>query len=441
MSSAPFAAESRRRQPDSEQFGMELMRNGRKRVVITGLGVVSPLGNKDEFWDAIAAGKSGIRKLQNIEADHLNVRIGAEVLGFDSSRYIPPKQARRMGRATQFAIVAAVMAVEDAGLTIDKMSDLGNRVATVIGSTLGSYEVGESGIKVWRDSGYKRANPMSIVNALPNMPGHYVSKMMNAVGPLITPSVACATGIQAVGEASDLIQLGKCDMAIAGAIDAVMFDYILAGFSATRALTREYNDAPEQASRPFDANRSGFVLGEGGAVFIMESLESALSRDAKIYAEMLGYAASSDAYHVAAPDPEGGGAKRSMQWALEDAKIPADEIEYINAHGSSTQANDAIETAAVKQVFGECAYKIPVTSTKSMIGHTMAGCGSLELTACLMTLEREILHPTVNYETPDPDCDLDYVPNVARDVPGIRILMSNSFGLGGQNASVVLRRV
>ncbi len=420
---------------------MELMRNGRKRVVITGLGVVSPLGNKDEFWDAIAAGRSGIRKLQNIETDHINVKIGAEVLGFDSSRYIPPKQARRMGRAAQFAIVAAVMAVEDAGLTIDIGSDMGNRVATVIGSTLGSYEVGEAGIKVWRDSGYRRANPMSIVNALPNMPGHYVSKMMKAVGPLVTPSVACATGIQAVGEASDLIQLGKCDMAIAGAIDAVMFDYILAGFSATRALTREYNDAPEQASRPFDANRSGFVLGEGGAVFIMESLESALSRDAKIYAEILGYAASSDAYHVAAPDPEGGGAKRSMQWALDDAKVPASEIEYINAHGSSTQANDAIESAAVKQVFGEYAYSIPVTSTKSMIGHAMAGCGSLELSACLMTLERELLHPTVNYETPDPACDLDYVPNMARDVPGIRTLMSNSFGLGGQNASVVLRRV
>lgn len=420
---------------------MELMRNGRKRVVITGLGVVSPLGNKDEFWDAIAAGRSGIRKLQNIETDHINVKIGAEVLGFDSSRYIPPKQARRMGRATQFAIVAAVMAVEDAGLTIDKVSELGHRVATIIGSTLGSYEVGEAGIKVWRDSGYRRANPMSIVNALPNMPGHYVSKMMKAVGPLVTPSVACATGIQAVGEASDLIQLGKCDMAIAGAIDAVMFDYILAGFSATRALTREYNDAPEQASRPFDANRSGFVLGEGGAVFIMESLESALSRDAKIYAEILGYAASSDAYHVAAPDPEGGGAKRSMQWALDDAKVPASEIEYINAHGSSTQANDAIESAAVKQVFGEYAYSIPVTSTKSMIGHAMAGCGSLELSACLMTLERELLHPTVNYETPDPACDLDYVPNTARDVPGIRTLMSNSFGLGGQNASVVLRRV
>ena len=414
---------------------MELMRNGRKRVVISGLGVVSPLGEKDEFWDNIEAGKSGIRKLQNIEAEHLNVRIGAEVLGFDSSRYIPPKQARRMGRATQFAIAAAVMAVEDAGLSIDEVSENGQRVATIIGTTLGSYEVGESGIRDWRDSGYKRANPMSIVNALPNMPGHYVSKMMNAVGPLVTPSVACATGIQAVGEASDLIRLGKSDMVIAGAVDAVMFDYILAGFSATRALTRQHNDTPEQASRPFDADRSGFVLGEGGAVFIVESLEQARQRDAKIYAEVLGYAASSDAYHVAAPDPAGGGAKRAMQWTLDDAKVHPSEVEYINAHGSSTVANDAIETAAVKHVFGEAAYNIPVTSTKGMIGHAMAGCGSLEIAACLMTLEREVLHPTVNYDRPDPACDLDYVPNVARPVPGIRTVMSNSFGLGGQNAS------
>lgn len=420
---------------------MELTRNGRKRVVITGLGVVSPLGHKAEFWDAIAAGKSGICKLQNIETDHLNVKIGAEIRDFDSSDYIPPKQARRMGRATQFAIVAAIMAVQDAGLTVEMVSEIGHRVATIIGTTLGSYEVGESGIRVWRNSGYKRANPMSIVNALPNMPGHYVSKMMKAVGPLVSPTVACATGIQAVGEASDLIQLGKCDVAIAGAVDAVMFDYILAGFSATRALTREYNDAPEQASRPFDADRSGFVLGEGGAVFIIESLERAAARGARVYAEILGYAASSDAYHVAAPDPDGGGAKRSMQWALDDARVDPSAVEYINAHGSSTQANDAIETAAVKHVFGEGAYQIPVTSTKSMIGHAMAGCGSLEISACLMTLEREILHPTVNYESPDPACDLDYVPNVARDAPGIRTIMSNSFGLGGQNASIILRKI
>ncbi len=420
---------------------MELRRQGRKRVVITGLGVVSPLGAKDAFWDAIAEGKSGIRRLTNIETEHLNVKIGGEILGFDSSAYIPPKQARRMGRATQFAIVAATQAVEDAGLTIEAMEEAGERVGTIIGTTLGSYEVGESGIRVWRESGYKRANPMSIVNALPNMPAHYVSKLMKALGPLITPSVACATGIQAIGEAVDLIQLGKCDRVIAGALDAVMFDYILAGFSATRALTREYNDAPERASRPFDADRSGFVLGEGGAVFIVESLEAALERDAPIYAESLGYAASSDAYHVAAPDPNGGGAKRAMQWTLDDARVNPDEIEYINAHGSSTQANDAIETAAIKHVFGEAAYQIPVSSTKSMIGHAMAGCGSLELAACLMTLARDTLHPTVNYEKPDPACDLDYVPNAARHVPGITTVMSNSFGLGGQNASLVLRKL
>ncbi len=420
---------------------MQLTQEGRKRVVISGLGVVSPLGDKTAYWDALERGQSGIRKLQNIDAEHLDVRIGAEVLGFDSSAYIARKEARRMGRASQFAIVAAMQAVEDAGLSADDVAENGERVATIIGSTLGSYEVGEAGIGAWRKSGYRHANPMSIVNALPNMPAHYVSKLLRALGPLITPSVACATGVQAVGEARDLIQLGKCDVAIAGAVDAVMFDYILAGFSATRALTRDFNDAPAQASRPFDADRTGFVLGEGGAIFIVESLAHALERDAEIYAEILGYAASSDAYHVAAPDPAGGGAKRAMRWALADAGVNGDEIEYINAHGSSTPANDAIETSAIKEVFGEAAYAIPVSSTKSMIGHAMAGCGSLELAACLMSFEREALHPTINYQRPDPDCDLDYVPNEARPAPGIQTIMSNSFGLGGQNASIVARKL
>ena len=420
---------------------MQLTRHKRKRVVITGMGVVSPLGGKDDFWAAVKAGKSGIRRLQNIETGHLDVQIGAEVLDFDSSDYIAPKEARRMGRASQFAMVASAQAIEDAGLSIETMPEFGHRVATVIGTTLGSYEVGEAGIRVWKQSEYRRANPMSIINALPNMPAHYVSRMTGAVGPLITSSVACATGIQAVGEATDLIQLGKCDMAIAGAIDAVVLDYILAGFSATRALTRDYNDAPQEASRPFDARRSGFVLGEGGAVFIVESLEHALERDAPIYAEVLGYASSSDAWHVAAPNPEGAGAQRAMQWALDDAKVNHREIEYINAHGSSTPANDIIETLAIKHVFGEDAYHIPVSSTKSMIGHAMAGCGSLELSACLMTLRHGVIHPTINYQIPDPKCDLDYVPNIARDAAGIRTVMSNSFGLGGQNASIVVRNV
>ena len=420
---------------------MQLMRNNHKRVVITGVGLVSPLGDKQEFWNAIKEGQSAIRQLQNIEIEHLDVKIGAEVLGFDSSGYIPPKEARRMGRSSQFAVVAAHQAVEDAGLSVEKIQEIGERVGTIIGTTLGSYEVGEAGIHTWKESGYKRANPTSIINALPNMPSHYVSKIMGAVGPLITPSVACATGIQAVGEAKDLIQLGKCDLVIAGAIDAVMFDYILAGFNATRAMTKDFNDAPDQASRPFDANRSGFVLGEGGAVFIIESLEHALERDAHIYAEIRGYASSSDAYHVAIPNPDGSGARRAMQWALDDAHVNAEDIEYINAHGTSTQPNDYIETLAIKHVFGESAYNIPVSSTKSMVGHAMAGCGALELSACLMTLQDKVLHPTINYETPDPKCDLDYVPNVARDVPDIEMAMSNSFGLGGQNASIVVQSI
>lgn len=420
---------------------MQLTRNDRKRVVITGVGVVSPLGDKSSFWDSIKNGESGIRKLQNIDIDHVDVKIGAEVLNFDSSAYISPKEARRMGRASQFAVVAALQALEDANFSVDDISSIGERVGTIIGTTLGSYEIGATGIHSWRESNYKRANPTSIINALPNMPSHFVSRITGAVGPLITPSVACATGIQAVGEAKDLIQLGKCDVVIAGAIDAVMLDYILAGFNATRAMTNSHNDSPHLASRPFDADRSGFVLGEGGAVFIIESLESALQRNATIYAEVRGYASSSDAYHVAAPEPTGAGARRAMQWALDDASVNTEDIEYINAHGTSTQANDYIETLAIKHVFGEHAYNIPVSSTKSMIGHAMAGCGALELSACLMTLQDKVLHPTINYETPDPECDLDYVPNIARQVPDITTVMSNSFGLGGQNASIVVQSI
>jgi 3-oxoacyl-[acyl-carrier-protein] synthase II len=420
---------------------MELTQNSLKRVVITGVGLVSPLGHKEAFWDAIKKGQSAIRKLQNIETDHLGVKIGAEVLNFDSSDYLSPKEARRMGRSSQFAVVAANRAVEDAGFSLEEIKAIGERVGTIVGTTLGSYEIGVIGISNWKESGYKRANPTSVINALPNMPSHYVSKIMGAVGPLITPSVACATGIQAVGEAKDLIQLGKCDVVIAGAIDAVMFDYILAGFHATRAMTKDFNDTPSLASRPFDANRSGFVLGEGGAIFIVESLEHAMKRDAKVYAEVLGYASSSDAYHVAAPNPDGSGARRAMAWALDDAHVNSEDIEYINAHGTSTQVNDAIETLAIKHVFGESAYNIPVSSTKSMIGHAMAGCGALELSACLMTLQDKILHPTINYETADPNCDLDYVPNVAREVPNISTVMSNSFGLGGQNASIVVQSI
>lgn len=420
---------------------MELLRNNRRRVVITGIGVISALGAKQAFWNALKAGKSGIKRLQNIETDHLAVKIGGEVRDFDSTQYIPPKEARRMGRTTQFAIVAAHRAVEDAGLTPDDIRANGERVGTVIGTTLGSYEIGEESIRNWKESGFKRATPTGLINALPNMPSHYVSRIMGALGPLITPSVACATGSQAIGEATDLITLGKCDMVIAGGVDSVMFDYIIAGYNAMRALTTEYNDNPEESSRPFDANRSGFVLGEGAAIYVIESLESALKRNANIQAEILGYATSADAYHVAAPDPDGAGARRAMQWALKDAHISSEDVDYVNAHGTSTPANDSIETLAIKHVFGERAYNLPISSTKSMIGHAMSACGALELTACVMSLQDKVIHPTINYETPDPECDLDYVPNDARDVPNIKIAMSNSFGLGGQNAAIVVGRI
>ena len=420
---------------------MELLRNGRPRVVITGMGTVTPLGSLQSFWNNLKNGRSGIRRLENTNTDDVAVKIGGEVRDFDPTQYINAKEARRMGRASHFAIAASKMAVEDAGYTPEGMAEEGERTATIIGTTMGCYEISAESVYKFKSTGNKRANPTAIINSLPNMPAHYVSKLMGAVGPLITPSVACATGVQALGEASDLIKFGRIDMAIAGGLEAMIQDYILAGFDAMRAMTTEYNDAPEKASRPFDANRSGFVLGEGCAVFIVESLAHALQRGARIYAEILGYGTSSDAYHVAAQNPEGEGAARAMRWALEDAHVNTEDIDYINAHGTSTPMNDVVETLAIKKVFGETAYNIPVSSTKSMIGHAMAACGAIELAACTMSLHDKTLHPTINYETPDPDCDLDYVPNEARQVPNLKRVMSNSFGLGGQNASMVLQAI
>jgi 3-oxoacyl-(acyl-carrier-protein) synthase len=290
----------------------------------------------------------------------------------------------------------------------------------------------------YKTSGFVKPNPLSLINSLPNMPAHYVSKFFRALGPLNAPSTACAAGTQSVGEASELIRNGRSDMVITGGVEAVLQDYAIAGFDAMQALASEYNDNPAAASRPFDANRSGFVFSEGCGIVIIESLAHALKRGAKIYAEVLGHASSSDAYHIAALDPEGRGAIRSMRWALDDAHVNTEDIQYINAHGTSTKANDAMETLAIKQVFGEQAYNLAISSTKSMMGHALAGSGAIEIIACAMSLFDQIIHPTINYETPDPECDLDYVPNVARDAKGLRYVLSNSFGLGGQNATIIL---
>jgi 3-oxoacyl-[acyl-carrier-protein] synthase II len=417
---------------------VELLRNGRPRVVITGLGGMTALGSAKSLWEGLKAGKSGIRRIETIPIDHVPVQIGGEVRDFDPTDYIDRKEARRMGRASHLAVAAASMAIDDAGLSSEKIEAEGERVGVVIGSSLGAHEMAEQSTYKYKTSGFVKPNPLSLINSLPNMPAHYVSKFFRALGPLNAPSTACAAGTQSVGEASELIRNGRSDMVITGGVEAVLQDYAIAGFDAMQALASEYNDNPSAASRPFDANRSGFVFSEGCGIVIIESLAHAVKRGAKIYAEILGHASSSDAYHIAALDPEGRGAIRSMRWALDDAHVNTEDIQYINAHGTSTKANDAMETLAIKQVFGEQAYNLAISSTKSMMGHALAGSGAIEIIACAMTLFEQIIHPTINYETPDPECDLDYVPNVARDAKGLRYVLSNSFGLGGQNATIVL---
>ncbi len=419
---------------------MDLLRNGRPRVVITGLGAVTALGTARSLWEGLVAGRSGIRRLETIETEHVPVKIGGEVRDFDPTQFIERKEARRMGRASQFAVAASKMAVEDAGLGISDIEAEGEKVGVVLGTSLGSHEMAENSTWRYKTGGYRKPNPLSLINSLPNMPAHYVSRFLRALGPLNAPSTACAAGTQAVGDGSDLIRGGRADVVIAGGVESVLQDYALAGFEAMQALAAGFNDNPEEASQPFDLNRSGFVFSEGCGVLILESLAHARRRGARIYAEILGYASSSDAYHIAALDPEGGGARRSMQWALDDAHVNHSDIQYINAHGTSTQANDKMETLAIRRIFREQASNLAVSSTKSMMGHALGGSGAIEAIASAMSLFERVLHPTINYHTPDPECDLDYVPNEARSVPELRFLMSNSFGLGGQNASIVMSR-
>ncbi|NWG17423.1 MAG: beta-ketoacyl-ACP synthase II [Chloroflexi bacterium] len=417
---------------------MELLRNGRPRVVITGLGAVTALGPVKTLWESLKAGRSGIRRIETIPIEHVPVKIAGEVRDFDASEYIDRKEIRRMGRASQFAVVASRMAIDDAGLTVDDIEAEGERVGVVIGSSLGAHEMAEQSTFKYKTSGYLKPNPLGLINSLPNMPAHYVSRFLRALGPLNAPSTACAAGTQSIGEASELIKNGRADMVLTGGVESVLQDYAIAGFDAMNALANEYNDNPEAASRPFEANRSGFVFSEGCGIVIIESLAHALKRGARIYAEVLGHASASDAFHIAALDPDGGGAMRSMRWALEDAHVNREDIQYINAHGTSTKANDVMETLAIKRVFGEHAYNLAISSTKSMIGHALAGSGAIEVIACALSFIEQVIHPTINYETPDPECDLDYVPNIARDAKGIKYILSNSFGLGGQNASIVL---
>jgi beta-ketoacyl-acyl-carrier-protein synthase II len=408
------------------------------RVVVTGLGAISPLGlNVKEFWEGLTSGRSGIGRITQFDASALPCQIAGEIKGFDPRHYIDTKEARRLARCSQVALAAAREAVADAGYE-QGFADQ-ERVGVTLGTAIGGLDKVDEGSIVLRKHGHGRVSPFTVPEAVSNMPAHHISKTFRALGPLTTIVTACASGTQAVGEAAEVIRRGHTDVMITGGVEAFISDLTIAGFVAMRAMPVSYNDAPERASRPFDKNREGFVFAEGSAVLILERLEVALARGAHIYAEVLGHASSSDAFHVAAPDPSGAGAIRAMKWALRNSGVTPEEIDYINAHGSSTPLNDAGETVAIKSVFGEQAYNIPISSTKSMIGHPMGAAGALEATACALTIQHGLIHPTVNYETPDPECDLDYVPNVARPAT-VRTTLSNSFGLGGQNACLVLRK-
>lgn len=420
---------------------MEHLRNNFPRTVITGLGAISALGTVSSLWDSLKNGKSGIRRIETIEVAHVPVKIAGEVRGFDSSAHIDRKEARRMGRASQFAVMASIAAIEDSGLSPDYIRENGERVGVVIGTSLGSHEMSEQATTKYKTSGYRKPNPLSLINSLPNMPSHYVSHYFGTLGALKTPSTACASGTQSIGEGAELIRYGKAEIVICGGVEAILQDYTIAGFEAMNALATGFEDNPEKASRPFDITRSGFVFSEGCGIVVLESLEHASKRGAHIYGEVLGHASSSDAYHVAALDPEGLGAWRSMKWAVEDAKIPASSINYINAHGTSTPANDLMETVAIKRLLGEEAYHVPVSSSKSMLGHALAASGAIEVIACAKMLQEQVIHPTINLENPDPECDLDYVPHTAREVKNMNIILSNSFGLGGQNATIVLGKL
>jgi 3-oxoacyl-[acyl-carrier-protein] synthase II len=412
------------------------MRNSvRRRVVITGLGAITPLAhNVEDTWQGLLAGRSGVGPITQFDASDLPCRIAGEIKDFRPQDYIDFKEARRMARASQLAVVAAQQAVEDASLPVP-LSDP-ERVGILIGTALGGFEKGNEGMEVYRERGLRAVSPFSLMACLPNMPSYYVGASIGAVGPLSTVVAACATGNQSIGEATEWIRRGSADIVVAGGVEGLIHLGTIAGFVVMRALSLR-NDEPEKASRPFDKDRDGFVVGEGVGVMVLESLEVAQARGARIYAEVLGQSSSADSYHPAAPHPDGAGAIRAMRWALEDAGLEPEAVDYVNAHGSSTPLNDTAETLALKEVFGEHAYRLLISSTKSMVGHLLGGAGAVESMTCVLSLRDGIVHPTINYETPDPDCDLDYVPNKARKAR-VEVTLSNSFGLGGQNACLVL---
>jgi 3-oxoacyl-[acyl-carrier-protein] synthase II len=408
-----------------------------KRVVITGLGCISPLGNNVEStWENIVAGKSGVGQISKFDTQDYKTKFAAEVKDFDPKAVFGRREARRMDMVSMFALVAAQQAVEDAGLEINDGNR--DRIGAVIGTGIGGIGTLFENVKTLLEQGPARVSPFLVPRMLPDTPGGMVAIQLGIRATNMAVVTACATGTNALGESAEIIRRGQADVILAGGTEASIVPISIAGMIVMGALSSR-NDEPQKASRPFDANRDGFVMGEGSAILVFESLEHAQARGANILAEVVGYGSTNDAYHISAPAENGIGAALCMQAALDQAGLQAESIDYINAHGTSTALNDKGETAAIKSVFGEHAYNLAVSSTKSMTGHLLGGAGALEGLFCVKAIQEEILPPTINYETPDPDCDLDYVPNKARPASP-KYVMSNSFGFGGHNATIILSR-
>lgn len=413
------------------------VRDIEQRVVITGMGALTSLGlSVEETWSGLVAGRSGIAEITQFDASFLPIRIAGEVKGFDPTDYTPRKEARRMSRASQLAMGAGTQAMVDAGLG-DLVPDP-ERSGIILGTGIGGFDEGLKGWDTFQEKGLRRVNPFKAMALLCNLPAHYVSTRFQCQAYNSTVVTACAAGTQAIGEAAEVIRRGDADLMLAGGVEGVVHPVVVGAFTVMRVLASD-NEHPEQACKPFDARRDGFVSAEGTEIMVLERLDKALDRGARIYAEVQGFSAGSDAFHAAIPDPEAAGAIRVMTGALRNAGASPTDIDYINAHGPGTVVGDPSETKAIKVVFGDHAYNVPISSTKSMVGHALGGAGAIEAMACVKTINEGIIHPTINYEVPDPDCDLDYVPNVARQAD-VQVIMSNSFGLGGQNACLVLKR-
>lgn len=408
-----------------------------RRVAVTGMGMVTPIGSgKEEFWQGLLKGRSGIRKVTAFDAGSYPCQIAGEVPDFDPACYMEKREAKKMDRFTQFGAAAALMAWRDAGLDRDEIDR--DAAGVFVGSGIGGIRTIEEQYSLLLEKGPRRVSPFLVPALIANMAAGYISILLLLRGPNSTAATACASSNHAVGDAYRVIQRGEAEIMVAGGAEAAISEIAFAGFCSARALSTR-NDEPAQASRPFDRKRDGFVMGEGAGIVILESLDHALKRGAHIYAELAGYGMSADAYHITAPDPEGAGAVLSMQRALESASLAPEAVDYINAHGTSTEYNDRIETLAIKKTFGRHASSLAVSSTKSMTGHLLGAAGAVELIATLLCIEHQTVHPTINYEFPDPDCDLDYVPNRARAMK-IDVALNNSFGFGGTNATLVVKR-